>query len=207
MSTNSMCAVLLVVLLQLGELSAELSRIKVRQDGHFVDNQGRVRIFHGFNAVNKQFPWYPQQMSNLSLVKHYKEWGFNAVRLGTMWSGVEPEQGKYNETYLQVIRSQLSNLADNGMYAFLGLLNGRTSVRCGSAADPLGSARTSGGPLADPPGVLFARTPADLLRTPKESAADSKIRGGFAADPPQVRGGAVDFLVSKKTEKVRQSAK
>ena len=87
------------------------------------------------------------------------------------------------------------------------LLNGRTSVCCGPAADLLGSARTSGGPLADPPGVLFVRTLADLLRTPKESAADPKIRGGFAADPPQVRGGAVDFLVSKKTEKVRQSAK
>ena len=70
-----------------------------------------------------------------------------------------------------------------------------------------GSAWTSGGPLADPPGVLFAPTLADLLRTPKESAADPKIRSGFAADPPQVRGGAVDFLVSKKTEKVRQSAK
>ena len=35
---------------------------------------------------------------------------------------------------------------------------GPTLVRLGSAADPLGSARTSGGPLADPPGVLFAWT-------------------------------------------------
>ena len=87
------------------------------------------------------------------------------------------------------------------------LLNGRTSVRRGPAADPLGSARTSGGPLADPPGGLFARTLADLLRTPPMSAADPKIRRGFAADPLLVRGGAVDFLVSKKTEKVRQSAK
>ena len=74
----------------------------------------------------------------------------------------------------------------------LGLLNGRTLVRLGSAADPLGSAGTSSGPLADPPGVLFARTRADLLRTPPKSAGDPKIRRGFAADPLQVRGGAVD---------------
>ena len=125
-------AVLIFVVLQLGQLSAELSRIKVRQDGHYVDNQGRVRIFHGFNAVNKAFPWYPQHMSNASLVKHYKEWGFNAVRLGTMWSGVEPEQGKYNETYLQVIRSQLSLLADNGMHAFLDMHQDVLSKRFGT---------------------------------------------------------------------------
>ena len=55
-----------------------------------------------------------------------------------------------------------------------------------------GSARISGGPLADPPGVLFARTLADLLRTPPMFAADPKIRHGFAADPLQVCGGAVD---------------
>ena len=26
--------------------------------------------------------------------KQMGEWGFNAVRLGTMWSGVEPEEGQ-----------------------------------------------------------------------------------------------------------------
>lgn len=129
---KSRYAVLIFLVLQLGQLSAELSRIKVRQDGHYVDNQGRVRIFHGFNAVNKAFPWYPQHMSNASLVKHYKEWGFNAVRLGTMWSGVEPEQGKYNETYLQVIRSQLSLLAVNGMHAFLDMHQDVLSKRFGT---------------------------------------------------------------------------
>ena len=67
--------------------------------------------------------------------------------------------------------------------------------------------QTSGRPLADPLGVLFAQTQADLLQTRQESAAEPIIRGGLAADLPQVRGGAVDFLVSKKTEKFRQSAK
>ena len=73
--------------------------------------------------------------------------------------------------------------------------------------DPIVSAWTPGRPLADPPGVLFARTQADMLRIPQESTVDPKIRSGFAADPPQVCGGAVDFKVSKKTEKVCQSAK
>ena len=131
-SVRPIYAIFALVLLQIGEFSAKLPKIKVRQDGHFVDDTGRVRIFHGFNAVNKAFPWYPQHMSNRSLVKHYKEWGFNAVRLGTMWSGVEPQQGKYNETYLQVIRDQLSNLADNGLYAFLDMHQDVLSKRFGT---------------------------------------------------------------------------
>ena len=131
-SPIALVMVLGVLRVQLGETSTKFSRIKVRQDGNFVDDTGRVRIFHGFNAVNKAFPWYPQHMSNRSLVKHYKEWGFNAVRLGTMWSGVEPEQGKYNETYLQVIRDQLNNLADNGLYAFLDMHQDVLSKRFGT---------------------------------------------------------------------------
>ena len=66
---------------------------------------------------------------------------------------------------------------------------------------------TSGRRLADPPDVFFPRTPADLLRTPPESAADPKIYSGFAADLPQVRGRAVDFLVSKKPKKSSSSPK
>ena len=53
----------------------------------------------------------------------------------------------------------------------------------------------------DLPDVLVAQTQADLLWTPQESAADPKIRGRFAADPPQVRGGVVDFLVLNKPKK------
>lgn len=39
---------------------ASLSRIAVDpQSGQFVDPEGRVRIFHGVNAVYKLEPWYP----------------------------------------------------------------------------------------------------------------------------------------------------
>ena len=42
----------------------------------------------------------------------YKSWGFNVVRLGTMWSGVEPEMGRYNETYLQILSQIVENLEE-----------------------------------------------------------------------------------------------
>ena len=70
-----------------------------------------------------------------------------------------------------------------------------------------GLGRTCGGPGADPPGGQFPRTQVDPLRTPPESAADPKVHRESATDPPQVRGGAPDFLIMKKTKKVRQSAK
>ena len=70
-----------------------------------------------------------------------------------------------------------------------------------------GLGRTCGGPVADPPGGQFPRTQVDPLRTPPESAADQKVHRESATDPPQVRGGAPDFLIMKKTIKVRQSAK
>ena len=70
-----------------------------------------------------------------------------------------------------------------------------------------GLGRTCGGPVADPPGGQFPRTQVDPLRTPPESAADQKVHRESATDPPQVRGGAPDFLIMKKTIKVHQSAK
>ena len=47
---------------------AGLPKVSVRADGHYVDETGRVRLFHGFNAVMKEFPWYPEQMTNHSLI-------------------------------------------------------------------------------------------------------------------------------------------
>ena len=60
------------------------------------------------------------------------------------------------------------------------------------------SAADSHGPLANPPGVIFPLTQAGLQRTPPESAADPKICGGFASDPQQVRGGAVDLFAMER---------
>lgn len=112
--------------------SMQLSKIKVRYDGHYVDKDGRVRIFHGFNAVNKGFPWYPPELLNVSLVQHYKEWGFNVVRLGTMWSGAQPEKEGFNETYLEILGDEIKLLADNDLYVFLDMHQDVLSKRFGT---------------------------------------------------------------------------
>ena len=74
-------------------LLSDLSKIYVK-NGQFVDLDGRIRLFRGINSVIKFFPWYDPKMLDPERHKQMGEWGFNAVRLGTMWSGVEPEQGQ-----------------------------------------------------------------------------------------------------------------
>ena len=55
------------------------------------------------------------------------------------------------------------------------------------------------GPLANPPCGLCTQTQVFPLQSQPESAADPKICRKFAMEPPQVNGGAVDFLAMKKS--------
>ncbi|CAH1791555.1 unnamed protein product [Owenia fusiformis] len=96
-------------------------KIKVRPDGHFVDPQGRVRMFHGFNKVEKGFPWYPASLLNETRLKLYEDWGFNAVRLGTMWAGAYPAKDQVNQTYMNTLGEIIDKLGNHGMYSILDM--------------------------------------------------------------------------------------
>jgi len=96
------------------------------QSGNFVDREGRTHIFHGVNAVFKKHPWHPSLGSfdarsslNAEDMANLKLWGFNAIRLGVMWPGVEPTEGKYNTTYLKVMRKLVDDLHSNGIYTIV----------------------------------------------------------------------------------------
>lgn len=87
----------------------------------FTDEHGRVRLFHGVNAVRKRFPWYPEYFLDDTHMDDLAALGMNVVRLGTMWSGVEPAEGYLNETYLDVIQDMIKRLADRGIYTMLDM--------------------------------------------------------------------------------------
>lgn len=118
--------VLLLCLVLQATLSV-LAVIKVDTTSqHFVDEYGRVRLFHGVNAVYKLPPWHPnpngfdpQNSLSPQDVSDLYSWGFNAVRLGTMWPGVEPAKGKYNTSYVDVIETIVDNLAAKEIYTIL----------------------------------------------------------------------------------------
>jgi endoglycosylceramidase len=92
----------------------------------FLDEEGRERLFHGVNVVYKGAPWVPrldafdpftsfceQDMDDL------QRWGQNIVRLGTMWPGVEPQRGQYNETYLATLKYIVDELSKRGIYTLV----------------------------------------------------------------------------------------
>jgi len=95
----------------------------------FVDAQGRQRLFHGVNAVYKVAPWHPVLSgfdSNNTLSSEdavlLHSYGFNVVRLGVMWPGVEPgKEGVYDESYLDAIEQIVDSLANQGIYTLLDL--------------------------------------------------------------------------------------
>jgi endoglycosylceramidase len=62
-------------------------------------------MFHGVNSVYKGFPWYFAYLLNDTRLDDLERFGMNVVRLGTMWSGVEPEEGVYNQTYIDILQN------------------------------------------------------------------------------------------------------
>lgn len=89
------------------------------QDTFIRDSSNRAKIFHGENFVQKGEPWYPEVLLNEDHIEQMRSWGFNSIRLGVMWSGVEPQMGVYNETYISVIQGILGNLEKYGIHAII----------------------------------------------------------------------------------------
>ena len=56
------------------------------------------------------------------MTRQLAEWGFTAVRLGAMWTGVEPEEeGSVNETYVEVLKEIVEGLGSQGVYTYLDM--------------------------------------------------------------------------------------
>jgi endoglycosylceramidase len=104
-------------------LMAQASRGQVYSssatDKFIYDSDGRVSLFHGENFVQKGFPWYPEVLLDVENIKAMKSWGWNTIRLGVMWTGVEPEMGVYNETYVDVMSGILDDLEAHGIHAII----------------------------------------------------------------------------------------
>lgn len=91
------------------------------REGHFYDNAGRQVILHGLNYVNKDPASGYMHPEADGLFREFRAWGFNCLRLGLIWDGLEPQPGVYNETYLQAIRRRLDLAGEAGLYVFLDM--------------------------------------------------------------------------------------
>lgn len=91
------------------------------QGDKFIDLQGRHTILHGINMVCKE--------KEKNYIGDYKEedfinlktWGFNVIRLGIFWDGVEPKPGRYDDEYLAKIEQLIDLAGKNGLVVFLDM--------------------------------------------------------------------------------------
>jgi endoglycosylceramidase len=84
------------------------------------DATGRVVLLHGVNMVYKRPPYHPAAAGFDGpdadfLVAN----GFNTVRLGIIYAGVEPTPGTYDEAYIDQIAATESLLASRGIFSQL----------------------------------------------------------------------------------------
>lgn len=87
----------------------------------FVDSFGRQVILSGINKVNKDQKMNYTDIDSLSTFERLSKWGFNCIRLGVIWDGVEPEPGKYDEKYLDKLEERVTWAAQNGIYVLLDM--------------------------------------------------------------------------------------
>jgi len=100
----------------------------------FIDPQGRQVILHGINLVNKNTNknYLGDETSEDFIAM--KEWGFNCIRMGIIWDGLEPEPGIYDDKYLQGIDERISWAKENGLYVFLDMHQDLYSVKYSDGA-------------------------------------------------------------------------
>lgn len=87
----------------------------------FVDTQNREVILNGINHVVKdpaQNYLYPDDEQ---LFQAFREYGFNCIRYGIIWDGLEPEPGVINEEYLQEIDKRVRWAEENGIWLVLDM--------------------------------------------------------------------------------------
>lgn len=100
----------------------------------FIDPYGRDLTLHGVNVVNKNPETnYLGHVGPEDFAK-FSSWGFNVVRLGIIWDGLEHEPGVYNEAYLKGIDEMIQWAADNDIYVFLDMHQDLYSVKYSDGA-------------------------------------------------------------------------
>ncbi|MBI9061276.1 MAG: cellulase family glycosylhydrolase [Marinilabiliaceae bacterium] len=104
------------------------------QGTKFIDGFGRQVMLNGVNLVNKNPKENYIGKEDAETFANFNKWGFNVIRLGIIWDGLEPEPGQYDENYLKKIDQQIQWAEDNGVYVFLDMHQDLFSVKYSDGA-------------------------------------------------------------------------
>lgn len=88
---------------------------------HFVDEEGNQLLFNGINTVCKD-PEHGYLFPDMEPVfQRFHKQGFNLIRLGISWDGVEPQPGVYDEAYLGRVKDMVELAWRYGLYTMLDM--------------------------------------------------------------------------------------
>jgi len=99
-----------------------LPKPPLRNNGRWiVDADGRVVIVHGVNMINKMPPDYTPQAAGFMEddARLLAANGLNVVRVGVIYSAVEPQPGVYDDAYLDSIKGTVAMLARYGISSLI----------------------------------------------------------------------------------------
>lgn len=104
------------------ELKGEETMQRLRVQGqNIVDELGNQVILYGINMVCKDKSKGYIAGYNREDFEKLRAWGFNVIRLGIIWDGLEPEPEQYNETYLEALEEVIQLAAEYGIYVYLDM--------------------------------------------------------------------------------------
>jgi endoglycosylceramidase len=126
----------LAAIAMVGALAAGPAAAAVRpgQLGHvgrwYTDEHGRVRILHGLNVVAKRAPYLPSAIGiGEDDAAFMARQGFNTIRLGVIYTAVEPRPGVYDDGYLGRIARTVRTFRRHGIYSLLDFHQDQYSER------------------------------------------------------------------------------
>lgn len=163
--------------------SGTAPRTTVEPLGHsgrwLTDASGRVVILHGLNMVYKRAPFTPASAGFGAVAANaLASNGFNVVRLGVLYQGVEPNPGVIDSAYLKSLAATVDQLASHGVYSLLDFHQDQMNQEFGGEGFPKWSVETDG--LAVKKYVF----PLGYL----DSAALNRAYSNFWADKPGPHG-------------------
>ncbi|AFM16266.1 endoglucanase [Mycolicibacterium chubuense NBB4] len=111
------------------------------------NSDGQVVILHGLNEVYKVAPYEPSASGFAADDAAFLAAnGFTVVRLGIIWSAIEPEPGVYNTAYLASIDQTVQTLAEHGIYTIIDMHQDNYSEEFQGEGAPLWASDGGGRP-------------------------------------------------------------
>jgi len=109
------------------------------------NSDGQVVLLHGLNEVYKVAPGEPSAGGfSDDDAAFLAQNGFNAVRVGVIWSDLEPEPGVFDTAYLNSIEQTVQTLGNHGIYSIIDFHQDAYATAFGGEGAPDWAVHTDG---------------------------------------------------------------